>query len=161
MKSVLMWFGLFSSAYADETGLPMVTLTVDSHTTQALYGQNRSTDGVIFVHSRGQNHKQWAYLTKYMSSKTQMSIAVDRLKVDQLPAEKQHLQVLSAAQYLLDAGATDLSCVGIDFSASLCAQAAGIDNQISRVVMISPDWKSNGISLKGVFAECALPCHVL
>ena len=147
----LICLALFNVANSEETNLSTVTLQVDTHVTPALYGPNESTDGVIFVHSRGQDHKQWAYLTKYMSSKTQKSISMDRLKFDQLQPEKQHFQVLSAAQFLIDEGATDLSCVGIDFSASLCAQAAAADGRISRVVMISPDWKSNGIALQEVF----------
>ena len=149
MTSIWLWLGS-TVAMADDD-LPMVSLTVGAHTTQALYGARDSKDGVIFMHSRGQNYQQWAYLTRYMSSKTQMSISVDRLSMDVLPADQQHLQVLAAANWLFEAGAHDLSCVGIDFSASLCAQAAAIEPRISRVVMISPDWKSNGVELKKVF----------
>lgn len=125
----------------------LISVSVGEHTTQGLYGVRDSKYGVVFLHSRGQNHKQWSYLTEYMSKKSQMAIAIDLLPISDLPAEHQHQQVLKAAEILITAGASQVTCVGIDFSASLCAQAAQLEPKISKVAMISPDWLSKGLYL--------------
>ena len=145
-----LW-GVMSPCLAEEEGLLMIPLAVGTQSTQALFGAPTSKNGIIFLHSRGQNYQQWAYLTRYMSKKGQITMAIDRLPFDVLPPDQQYLQVLAAAQKMIEAGATHLSCVGIDFSASVCAQAASEEPRISRVVMISPDWKSNGLELEAYF----------
>jgi hypothetical protein len=150
----MMFLILFTFVSLVQAGQPeLISVSVGSRSTQAFYGSRKSKYGVIFLHSRGQTYKQWSYLTQYLSKKSQMAISLDLIPLSDLPPENQHLQVLAAAEVLTGAGAKQITCVGIDFSASLCAKAAKENPKISKVALISPDWLNNGLYLNELMVD--------
>jgi hypothetical protein len=119
----------------------------------AYYGKNTSETGVIFVPSQGHDHSQWAYLAEYLSNNQHSSITLDLLEFKPSNFPIMHHQILQSADFLVNAGIKSLTCVGVDFSASLCAQAAVRHPNINRVAMVSPDMLSHGITLENHISD--------
>lgn len=140
---------IVSDGHADEK----LEFAVQDQAYAAYYGKNTSELGVIFVPSQGHDHTQWAYLAEYLSNNQQSSITLDLLEFETSNFPIMHLQILQSADFLIGTGIKSLTCVGADFSASLCAQAAIKHPNINRVAMVSPDMLSHGITLENHISD--------
>jgi pimeloyl-ACP methyl ester carboxylesterase len=109
--------------------------------------------GVVLVHMDGRTRADWSFVAERISRSGLSTLNLDLRGHGASGGSPEYdamLQDVQAAiSWLRAKGATEVSCVGAELGANLCAQAAAMDAELQGLGMLSPRIDYKGIKSLG------------
>lgn len=163
MLSLLLTLSGLSPASAAAVSLKAPDGTALSADAEVVSGATR---GVVLVHMDGRDRADWSFIAERISRSGLSTINVDLRghggsggSADPV-ASLQDVQ--AAISWLRAKGVAQVSCVGAELGANLCAQAAAADPELVGLAMLSPRIDHGGVkSLGSVKTYGARPALVV
>ena len=109
--------------------------------------------GVVLVHMDGRDHSDWTFIADRLGRSGVSTLTVDLRGHGGSSGDANHaamlLDVQAAIFWLRAKGVEQMSCVGAELGANLCAQAAAADSELYGLAMLSPRIDHKGIKSLG------------
>ncbi len=150
MLSLLLAISGTSPASAAAVSLDASDGTALSADAEVVSGATR---GVVLIHMNGRDRSDWSFIAERISRSGLSTINIDLRghgasegSVDSV-ASLQDVQ--AAIGWLREKGVSQVSCVGAELGANLCAQAAAADPEVVGLAMLSPRIDHGGVKSLG------------
>ncbi|MFT5682981.1 MAG: pimeloyl-ACP methyl ester carboxylesterase [Myxococcota bacterium] len=150
MLPLLLTLSGFPSAHAGAVSLKAADGTTLSADVEVVSGSSR---GVVLVHMDGRDRADWSYISERISRSGLSTINLDLRGHGASGGSADPTAMLQDVQaaigWLRTKGATEVSCVGAELGANLCAQAAAADTELYGLAMLSPRIDHKGVKALG------------